>query len=186
MQPFVLPPDIRIEVSHSGSYVHYNIDRIPIPPTIMAKATTFRTIVSLSNGSFRIRIFWMLNRLLIKNTKNGLVAAKAATNDIAPISVALVSEIDATVAIKKSAASIKSKVRPFRTRTSNSRNPFGLARTLKAQAIAADRIAYVIQTVSPLSRADFAKMCDNAVSKLATIKIGNARENLRILVSHAV
>ena len=84
-------------------------------PTIMAKTITFRTRVSLSNGLFSSRIFGMLNKLLIKNKKNGLVAAKAATNDILPISVALVSEIDATGAIKKSAANIKSNVLPFRT-----------------------------------------------------------------------
>ena len=59
------------------------------------------------------------------------------------------------------------------------RAEFQKIKTLNAQAIAADRMEYVIQTVSSLSRADFAKMCDNAVSKLATIKIGNAREKFK-------
>ena len=62
----------------------------------MARAITFSTKVSRSNGSFSSFIFSMLNKLLTKNTKNGRVAAIAATKDIAPSSVALVSEIDAT------------------------------------------------------------------------------------------
>ena len=115
-----------------------------------------------------------LNTLLTNNTKNGRVAARAATNDIDLISVALVSEIDAIGAIEKSATSIKAKVWPSRINPSISINPFGLARTPKAIAVAVDRVAYVIQTVSPSSKAALAKMWDKAVGKLATTKIGSA------------
>ena len=115
----------------------YSEERIAIPPTIIASAIIFSIKVSRSNGSFSSCIFRKLKKLLTKNTKNGRVAAKAATNDIAPISVARVSDIDATGAIKKSAMSIKAKVRPLRSRDSISRKPFGFARIPKAMAIAA-------------------------------------------------
>ena len=108
---------------------------------IIAKAIALSTKVSRSNGSFSSFTFSILNKLLTTNTKNGRVAAKAATKDIAPSSVALVSEIDATGAIKKSAASIKAKVRQLRKTASIWKNPLGLARTLKATAIAAARMA---------------------------------------------
>ena len=78
----------------------YNAEGVPIPPTIMISAITFSIMVPFSSGSFSSLIFWMLNKLLTKNTKNGLVEAKAATKDIVPISVALVSEIDPNGAIK--------------------------------------------------------------------------------------
>ena len=71
-----------------------------IPLTIIVSDISFNTKVSLFNGSLSSCIFLMLNKLLTKNTKSGRVAAKAATRDIAPISVALVNDIDATGAIE--------------------------------------------------------------------------------------
>ena len=140
----------------------------------MANAINFRINVSFFSGSFNSCIVFKLNTLLTNNTKNGRVAARAATNDIDLISVALVSEIDAIGAMEKSATSINAIVWPLRINASISIILFGLARTPKTVAIAVDRIAYAIQTFSPLSKAALAKMLDKAVSKLATTKIESA------------
>lgn len=139
----------------------------------MDRATILSTKVFLSSGSFKSCIFWILNKLVTKNTKKGRVAA---TKDITHISVALVSESDVAGAIRKSAISIKIKVHPLLINDNISRNPSGLARTPEATAIAVARIAFVIPTVRPSSKAALAKMWDKAVSMLPTMRIGNAWE----------
>ena len=55
--------------------------------------------IRLCQNNFKVNFLHpvlIINKLLTKNTKSGRVAAKAATRDIAPISVALVNDIDAT------------------------------------------------------------------------------------------